>query len=213
MRNTGNFKADGFLMVENIYSQAEMISLSKSIGSIIPHPNGKSIVALTSSNGEKSLTGTLSNIYGLSEFPLHTDTAFWGVPARYVVMGMVSTSECTTNYISLQEIDEFMSGELFNKARRAIYLIETFEGSKYTSPVFYMAGSYGFRFDPNIMTPVNSHAKKFHKELSAALEKIEVRKVEWSGNKAIVFDNWKYLHGRSAVKNENREIFRIYLED
>jgi len=208
-----NLKTEGIVIVENIYSQDELISLAKSVGKIRAHPNGEDMVTLKSSDGVNTLTGTFSNIYGLSAFPLHTDTAFWGIPARYVVMGMLKTSKCTTNYVSLSNINKFVSGDFLIKARRAIYLVETFEGCKYTSPVFYENGSCGFRFDPNIMTPVNGHAKKFHEEFVAAINKVESIKIDWNGNKAVVFDNWNYLHSRSAVVNENRQLFRIYLEN
>jgi hypothetical protein len=186
--------------------------LAKSVGEIRPHPNGENIFTLKSSDGRNSLPGTLSNIYGLSAFPFHTDTAFWGIPARYVIMGMFRKSKCTTNYIPLSDIVGFFSSNFRVKAEKSIYLVETFEGCKYTSPVFCRNGVWGIRFDPNIMTPANSHAKMFHAELLAAVGAIEPRKVHWDGEKAVVFDNWKNLHSRSAVNNEKREIFRIYLE-
>lgn len=212
MLDLDKLKTEGIVIVENISSQDELISLAKSVGKIRPHPNGEDMAILKSDDDTNSLTGTFSNVYGLSAFPFHSDTAFWGLPARYIVMGMLSTSSCTTNYISLKEIDRFISGDFLRKARRAIYLIETFEGSKYTSPVFEVDGSYGFRFDPNIMTPANGYAKIFHDELVAAMNRVESMKIDWSGNKAVVLDNWNYLHSRSAVINENREMFRIYLE-
>ncbi|PVZ72189.1 TauD/TfdA family dioxygenase [Pelagibaculum spongiae] len=207
-----NLKTEGIAIVENIYSQDELIGLAKSIGNIRPHPNGEDVATLKSSDGTNSLTGTFSSTYGLSMFPFHSDTAFWGLPARYIIMGMFSTSRCTTNYISLRDIERFISDDFLSKARRAIYLVETIEGSKYTSPVFEVNDNYGFRFDPNIMTPANDYAKVFHEELVVAMNRVESIKIDWSGNKAVIFDNWNSLHSRSAVKDESREIFRIYLE-
>lgn len=206
------FKTKGIVIVEDICSQGELISLAKSIGKIIPHPNGEEMATLKSNDGMNSLCGTFSKVYGLSEFPFHTDTAFWGLPARYVVMGMLTTSLCATNYISFSDIEKFISGDFLSKARKSIYLVETFEGCKYTSPIFDNNGSHGFRFDANIMTPVNGHAKSLHKEVLEAIDKIAPRIIDWNGNKAVVLDNWNCLHSRSAVNNENREIFRIYLE-
>lgn len=212
MLELGDLEHDGVVIVDDVRSRAELIELAKSVGEIRPHPNGEDIFTLKSSDGRKSLPGTLSKIYGLSEFPFHTDTAFWGVPARYVVMGMFRKSQCTTNYISLSDIAGVVSSDFRAEAEKSIYLVKTFEGCKYTSPVFCRNGVLGIRFDPNVMEPANGHAKKFHGELLAAVDAIEPRKVHWDGNKAIVFDNWKNLHSRSAVNNEMREIFRIYLE-
>jgi hypothetical protein len=127
-------------------------------------------------------------------------------------MGMLKKSSYTTNYISLKNLEKFITDDFLRKARKSIYLLETIEGSKYTSPIFGSNEDYGIRFDPNIMKPANEHAKKFHAEFLTAMKHVESRQIDWSGNKAVVLDNWKYLHNRSAVKNENREISRIYLE-
>lgn len=203
----------GILMVDGIKSPDELINLAKSIGQIALHPNGKKLAILNASNGEKSLPGTFSHTFGLNAFPFHTDTAFWALPARYVVMGMFAQSRSTTNYISVLDIAKYVSFDLLSQARKSIYLVETFEGSKYMSPAFEKKGKWGIRFDPNIMKPVNDHAKKFHVELEKAIENVGFKKIDWTGNKAVIFDNWIYLHGRSAVNGENREIYRIYLEN
>jgi len=212
MLELGDLENNGFAIIDNICSRAELIELAKSVGKIRSHPNGEDVFILKSSDGRNSLPGTLSKIHGLSAFPLHTDTAFWGIPARYVVMGMFKKSECATNYISLSDIAEAVSKDFHAKAEKSIYLVETFEGCKYTSLVFLQNKVLGIRFDPNIMKPANDHAKKFHGELLEAMGAIQPKKVHWDGNKAVVFDNWKSLHSRSAVNNERREILRIYLE-
>lgn len=210
--NIDALKTNGFAIIEEIHSQDDLISLAKSIGKIVPHPNGKNVAVLTSSNGENSLKGTFSHTYGLAAFPFHTDTAFWTLPARYVVMGMFAASRCTTNYVSMNEIAKWISGDLFSKAQQSLYLLKTIEGAKYTSAAFKKNGMWGIRFDPNIMTPMNEQAKKFHHELMIAIENAGCKKINWTGNKAVVFDNWNYLHARSAVNGESRELYRIYLE-
>lgn len=205
--------AKGVLIIDGIKSTDELINLAKSIGQITLHPNGENLAVLKASNGEKSLTGTFSYTFGLNAFPFHTDTAFWALPVRYVVMGMFAQSKSTTNYISILDIAKYISFDLMSQARKSIYLVETFEGSKYISPAFEKNGKWGIRFDPNIMTPVNDHAKKFHVEFTKAIESVEFKRIDWTGNKAVIFDNWNYLHGRSAVNSENRKIYRIYLEN
>lgn len=212
MRNLDNLTTRGIAIVDGVNSKSELIRLAKSIGIIKLHPNGEELAVLKSTDGVNSISGTFSNIHGLAAFPFHTDTAFWGVPARYVVMGMLNKSSCTTNFISLNDLKEFITEDFLSKARKSIYLLETIEGSKYTSLIFSNNNDYGIRFDPNIMTPANEHAKRFHEELVGTIGSVESIKINWNGNKAIVFDNWKYLHSRSAVKNEKREVFRIYLE-
>ena len=36
--------------------------------------------------------------------------------------------------------------------------------------------------------------------------------INWNGNKAVIFDNWKMLHARgAALRDENRELLRVYI--
>ena len=212
MSKSGRIDAKGMVITKNIYSQEEMIKLANSVGRITRHPNGEKLAILNSSNGANSRPGTFSRNYGLSAFPFHTDTSFWGEPARYIVMGMLNKSSCSTNYISVDDVCDLYKGDFVREGQKSIYLIETFEGCKYTSPIFYRNGELGFRFDPNIMEPVNNHANSFHVKLEEAINSVEPESIEWVGNKAIIIDNWKYLHNRSAVMSEDREVLRIYLE-
>lgn len=212
MFNISDLKEKGVSIVENVNSRSELIALAEQLGEIKPHPNGEKVALLKSSDGVGAPCGTLSNNFGLLEFPFHTDTAFWGVPARYVVMGMFKKSKCTTNYISIDDIAGLFAGDFYKKANNSIYLSQTFEEKKYTSPLFANNGVSGFRFDPNIMLPVNDVAKFFHEELLSIIKKIKPTEMHWDGNKAIIFDNWSFLHSRSPVINEDREIFRIYVE-
>lgn len=202
----------GIMIVEGVSSVEELVDLAESLGNILLHPNGERVAKLKANCGSNSLHGTFSKNYGFEAFPFHTDTAFWGLPVRFVVMGMFGSSKSTTNYVTFNDIQKVVSFNFFEMANRSIYLIETFEGAKYTSPVFHSDENYGYRFDPNIMSPVNRDAKIFHEEMLLAIDKIEPRKVSWSGNKAVILDNWQYLHNRSAVNEESREILRLYIE-
>lgn len=213
MSNFGRIDAKGMVITKNIYSQEEMIKLANSVGKITRHPNGEKLAILKSSNGVDSLAGTFSRNYGLSAFPFHTDTSFWGEPARYIVMGMLNKSSCSTNYIFIDDIFDLYKGDFVREGQKSIYLIDTFEGCKYTSPIFYRNAELGLRFDPNIMKPVNKQANSFHLKLLEAINSVEPKSIEWVGNKAVIIDNWRYLHSRSAVKDEDREVLRIYLEN
>ncbi len=93
---------------------------------------------------------------------------------------------------------------------RAIFKVQTIHSQFYTSLIFRENGIIGFKYDPNCMKPINSHGKRFVE----IIEKVNVKtiNVNWSGNKAVLIDNWKMLHGRTAVNpKENRELKRIYI--
>lgn len=203
----------GFLEIGEISSKNELLRLASSIGKIIPHPNGEKLYSLSPSAGKKSVKGTFSNKFGLSEFPLHSDTAFWSQPPRYIVMGMIGVSSCNTQLIAWSEIFSLLSAQAKIYANSATYLIDTIEGKKYASLLFSVNGVRGFRFDPCCMKPQNKAARRFHEEMIEIQQKLNTKKIVWTGEKAVVIDNWKYLHGRSSVSanEDKRELLRIYI--
>ena len=210
-----DFKAlrmDGFVEVDGLESEEHLIELAKSIGKGLPNPDGSLISTVRANNGVCAREGTFSHAYGLSPFPMHTDTAYNSLPVRYLVLGMLKPSEASTRHINIKHVMEAASASLLKLARESIYLIETFEQAKYTSVIFSSNGVSGIRYDPNIMTPANKSARQFDLELAEAINGAESKEVCWRGNKAVILDNWECLHGRSKVVESNREILRIYLE-
>ena len=208
-------KNEGFFTIDSFDSPKQLLDIAATIGNIFPHPNGELLAVLTANDGINSLPGTFSQKFGFGEFPMHTDTSFLGKPVRYLVLAMLDKSNCSTNYIPINNILNRLSNEMIALGKKSVYLIDTFEGKKYTSLFFNYNDENGFRFDPNIMTPVNKSAKEFNFKLLEVLNTIEKNTIFWSGNKAVVIDNWKNLHSRSPLEdiNLNRKLLRIYVEN
>lgn len=205
-------ESKGIAVVNGIHSEEELVTLAKSLGSIKLTANGSAVSILRPRTGRNSLKGAFSQVYGLSPFPLHTDTAFLSVPVRYLVFGMVGSSSCATTYIHFDEICKASKADLMSVAKQAIYLSDTFEERKYIGAAFTHNGKSGIRFDVNVMRPMNAHARKFHECISHALSSLPVNRIVWSGNRAVIIDNWRILHGREEAINEDRQMFRIYVE-
>ena len=202
----------GIAVVNGIQSEEELLTLAKSLGKIRLNQNGSATSILRPRTGRNSIRGTFSQVYGLSPFPLHTDTAFLSVPVRYLVFGMIGSSSCATTYIHFDEICK-ASKNLMSVAKQAVYLSDTFEERKYIGAAFTHNGRNGIRFDANVMRPMNAHARKFHECISHALSLLPVNRIVWPGNRAVIIDNWKILHGREEAINEDRQILRIYVEE
>lgn len=203
----------GFREFQEVDTKCGLLKIATTIGEVIAHPNGDKVACVRPSTGEHSVKGTFSNRHGLSEFPLHTDTAFWSIPARYVVMGMIKKSDCLTSLVEWEEIFSGLTLKSKQYASTATYMIDNIEGKKYCSLLFNHKGTKGFRFDPSCMKPVNNAAKYFHSEFCEALHSAEKKMISWSGRKAVIIDNWKYLHGRNSVlrTDKERELFRVYV--
>lgn len=208
-----SLKMEGVMELEGVSDEQDIVDLASSLGQLRLHPNGERVYKLTPSNGEQSLDGTFSRLYGYSAFPIHTDTAFWSLPARYVIMAMKATSQCGTSFLNLATQREDFKKEIYGLAKKSVFILKNFEGARYVSAYFKCGEKEGIRFDPNCMSPKNKEAGLFRdKIIELATRDIDV--VKWTGDKALIIDNWSVLHGREAVlyEEECRTLLRIYVE-
>lgn len=202
----------GWSLIENVASDYELESISNSVGHIVPHPNGKLIDKIVPNSGEGKVVGTLSNIFGLDRFPLHTDTAFWPTPARFVLLSCATVSKCDTYFVSKETIWRNLGPDAIKGAERAVFKIKTNSRQFYSSLIFRQDDVTGIKYDLTCMYPANKSAENFVANMRDIETRIEPNRVSWSGNKAIIFDNWKVLHGRGpAIINEDRLLKRIYI--
>lgn len=205
-------KDKGWAEIENIQHIDDLIEIANSLGVIKPHPNGEIVKVLTPNNGTGAVKGTLSNRHGYANFPYHSDTAFWSTPARYIVLGMFEKSECSTRILETTELYSLFGSNLLSHAKDSIFMINTINEKKYTSALFKQGTETGFRFDTSCMVPINNSAKVLQRALEKYLKGPVGVPIIWSGNKAVVIDNWNTLHARDNVNtnDSNRTLMRIY---
>jgi alpha-ketoglutarate-dependent taurine dioxygenase len=202
----------GWVEFENISTEGDLIEIANKFGKIVNHPNGELIGLLKPNDGEKVIKGTFSNIYGFNSFPLHTDTAFWIKPARYLLLNSIYSSSCSTFFISTETILNHFSNTELGQCRGAIFKVKTIHEQYYSSIFFNHNSITGLKYDPSCMFPANSKAKAFVNKFEQIISDIPLEKVKWTGNNAVIIDNWKMLHGRdTALKSEKRELRRIYI--
>jgi hypothetical protein len=207
-----SLKEIGYTEFTSDSTDSELISMASNIGEIIKHPNGQSVFTLKAKLENDAIKGTFSGKHGLNNFPLHTDTAFYKKPARYILMHSVNPSNCDTTLLLKNSFWDLMTKSDKIKAERAIYLVKTNQEKFYTSFIFRNNNEEGFKYDPSCMSPVNKYAKEFDQIFNEILLKIPLTNIKWSGNKTIVIDNWNILHGRKSAQNDiKRELKRIYI--
>jgi alpha-ketoglutarate-dependent taurine dioxygenase len=201
---------NGWIEIENITSDEDLIDISKSIGQIITHPSGHIINRLKPNNGNEKVKGTFSNRFGFGNFPLHTDTAFWTIPVRYVLLSSTRISSCPTFVVSTSSLFNQLNLSDLKEIERAIFKIKIPSNQFYSSLIFRENNIEGLKYDSACMVPANRQAKNFVDKLEKS--KIRMNEINWSGNKAVIIDNWKMLHARgTAFRDENRELSRIYI--
>ncbi len=200
-------KTTGWVELNNVKSDDDIILISQGIGKIVPHSNGHSIFRLRPNDGRSATKGSYSNKYGFGSFPLHTDTAFWTIPVRYILFFSNDISTCPTLIVSA---DKIMAKVDRKHVERAIFRIKTPQKQFYSSLIFRENDADGIKYDSTCMFPANQSAKTFVETLSKT--KLETYSINWSGHKAVIIDNWKIFHGRGgASSTEFRELSRIYI--
>lgn len=207
-----SLKEKGWTEFKSGSSDNELISIASKIGKVLNHPNGQSVFTLKPKAKNERGTGTFSDKHGFGNFPFHTDTAFLKKPARFILMHSSEPSDCCTTIISKKDFWDLLEEKDKLNAERSVYLVKTHKERFYTSFVFRENNIEGIKYDPACMYPFNASAKEFDQTFQEILKVIQPKNVLWNGNKTVLIDNWKSLHGRSSAKNDTkRKLKRIYI--
>ncbi|MCG8384860.1 MAG: TauD/TfdA family dioxygenase [Cytophagales bacterium] len=196
---------NGWVVMNKTKSLTEIMNFASSIGTISPQPNGSLYKVLLPNDGESKLKGTFSERFRMGTFPLHTDNAFKARPVHYILLATLEPSLTGTTFLDSSLIIRNLSEELKKIMEQAVFRIKTNKGQYYL-PLSFKGG---LRFDPTCMIPANQSARIFEEAFSKAIMSEKINIVDWRENKIAVFDNWRILHGREPVIDQNRKLIRI----
>jgi len=203
----------GWTYVSGVTSRSELLEVAHSVGRPVPGPNGEIVKELTPKPHTEFMTGNLTDTYGTGAFPLHTDTAFWPVPARYGVLRVRGDIRRPTTILHFAELFRERAEELRRLAEKSIWLMRTPSNQFYCSMRFLYQGYHGWRYDSQCMRPVNAAAMEAQEIVGQLSSSCRVECVNWRDDVAVVLCNWDVLHGRGpAPENEVlRTLERIYV--
>lgn len=159
---------------------------------------------------------TYSGIYGLNEFPLHTDLAHWRKPPRYFILRCKTGSPNVNTFIlDGRKLIEHLGEDFFKRAifkpRRPLRS----SGLGLLRPYWPIEGNYCIRWDSIFLKPASKLGELAFQKIETFLKKCDPVSLTLSDpGDMIIVDNWRMLHGRSSIPAEchHRVIERIYLE-
>lgn len=214
MISLSQLRKEGYVTITGVGTAFELLAIARSIGRPLLSPTGELVKEIMPKSKGEARLGTASAHHGTGAFPLHTDTAFWPLPCRYVVMRAYGDCRRATTVLRFQDVFRINPSKLAMLVERSVWRIKTPSASHYCSMQFRHGKDIGWRYDEHCMVPVNKAATIANTELPQALARCEVRNIEWSGTVALILDNWQVLHGRAmAPPNEQVRILqRIYVE-
>lgn len=203
----------GWTLVTGINTQSDLLELARSIGRPLPTPTGELIKVLTPTPQANARRATLSKTYGTGAFPLHTDTAFWPVPSRYVVLRANGDTRRDTTILTFTDLIGEGPEQLSTLIDRSVWRVRTPSARFYCSMRFRCGRAAGWRYDAQCMIPVNSASANVQEILNELISRAQLRLINWTGDVAAVLCNWHVLHGRGAAPpNEgNRILERVYV--
>jgi Taurine catabolism dioxygenase TauD, TfdA family len=154
---------------------------------------------------------SLSSKHSFGAFPMHTDTAHWPMPCRYVILG------CSNEGSGARRT------KLLDFKSLSVPKIET--NLLYSTPFRIVNGRNSFfsnilsthrdfiRYDPGCMNPTSSSGNEVLEILSEKRWKQETKEIEWKAGNVLILDNWRILHGRgtSSNKDSDRLLHRILI--
>ncbi|QGG57899.1 TauD/TfdA family dioxygenase [Paenibacillus sp. B01] len=72
-------------------SEEDLLGISKQIGAPVESRIGAKIIdRLSPKDKDEAHKNSLSGVHGMNSFPLHTDTAYFRTPARYILLYSVN---------------------------------------------------------------------------------------------------------------------------
>jgi L-asparagine oxygenase len=188
-------------------SQA-LLNAAKSLGKIAPGRGGAQVEEVVPEPVETARPGSLSSHYGLNPLPLHTDTAHWIMPCRYLALACVRTGPSPTPTILLDSRKATLSASERMACRSAVFSVRNGRGSFYG--MIAERDRPFIRLDPGCMTPLSSEGTMALAAFDIERHADALEAHDWSVGDILVFDNWRFLHARGyrAATDRGRVLLR-----
>lgn len=193
----------GYAELVDVQGIERALSATEMLGRLMPL-NGRNIQKIVPKDKSASVSSSFSKHHGRNHFPLHTDTAFWYEPARFMTLFANTSSHTSTRILPLKQTKALME---IARRNNPIFLRQTVAGPVYSHP---WIDNHGCRtlYDPCYMKPANRAAEEF--EATALEWDALATRFTWTGAKALVIDNWQVLHGRDECSDNDRVLYRFY---
>jgi len=193
---------------------ADIMRIAQQLGRPVPsRRNAPLIDRLMPTRQEDAHPRSLSAVYGVGEFPFHTDAAYVPVPPRFMLLHLVEgTSDRPT---LLHDVYLFPFTEEEKRIMsREVWLVNGGRGRFLTSLIndTLMPGFTIVRHDRGCMKPAYQTFGQSSLILEGYCRKTDPLTISWTRELVLILDNWRMLHARgrsSDVDNECRILERV----
>lgn len=187
------------------------------ISKLLPHSGIPNIQALKPREQSTELNNQYSGVYGLGDFPLHTDLAHWQRPPRYILLRCIIGSP-TVATVVISSTDLFSELDEATLKRAVVRPRKKISDELCVLPIVYSENDMvGVRWDSLFLVPMNEAAKRVNSFIASYSwdnKRLNYVYLSQPGD-TLIIDNWRMLHGRSAVQQSEKDrlLERAYLSN
>lgn len=202
----------GFALVRRFSPRASTFDVASLLGEPLQLGGDKMVQPLIPLSC--SAPNTYSGNYGLDHFPLHTDLAHWSLPPRYFIL------RCIRGYTQVPTL-VFDGKSVVSTVGREILRRAVVRPRRPTAGEVRLLRLLGdgpdaeiLRWDSLYLKPASQIGELAFAKLHECLSSITPTAVALvEEGDTVVIDNWRMLHGRSAVfqSYRDRHLERVYL--
>ncbi len=152
---------------------------------------------------------SLSKIHSTGEFPLHSDTAHWPTPCRYVILACISPGSGRRGTLLLDTRRLPFSNAQLSLLNCTPLRVRNGRDSFFSTILSKMRPFV--RFDPGCMTAITPDGQCALAVLSSNNWLDCVERINWETGVVLIIDNWRVLHGRDGAHSPDpdRKLLRI----
>lgn len=201
-----SIRQHGFALIRGWRESETVIDIGSSIGKVVDierlyQRRIPTVQTLKPHRVEESNPHKYSGVFGLGDYPLHTDLAHWSRPPRYFILrASVGSDSVLTHLLPSAAVSALVSSDTVRRALTRPRHRRINEPHCLLPLIFFDNGVMGFRWDSLFLIPVNEPCREV---AQAMLRKtwdeshLQTLKLTDPGDTLIV-DNWRILHGRRA---------------
>lgn len=206
----------GWAFIDALYPKDSLDDISHILGETwtglanhVPH-------SISPIESKCATPNTYSGNYGLLEYPMHTDLAHWRIPPRYLIL------RCIIGFPAVKTllVDGVSIIEECGKSTLSKALVEPRRPLDGKIPLLRLYRQYNactglFRWDSLFIQPKGRKGEiafervtEFIADTSPTIVNLKSR------GDTLILDNWRILHGRTAVPKhcKYRTVERLYLD-
>lgn len=203
----------GFSVAPNLPCDA-LLPLAEQLGRPTPDKRDPAIVRdLLPRPAFTSTPNTLSSRYGEGPFPFHSETAYWDLPARIVLLYCVDPGSGNRPTLLLDLLSNIRADQR-DALARDLWVVRYTRRPFLTKVLSSVGKRLLVRYDKDCMRPIQDGCAS--EELMTTLcARERAQAVSWQPGLLLAIDNFRLLHGRGEADSPDpgRHLRRVLLRE